>query len=293
MGLNCFVQSQVSNQARKLKGFGADAAPMKNYYFLVVLSLLVFSCTEDVSKEISTDLTKEADQFFQFSEAQWESGYLGNISYPDYFRIASSELPGCPNLIRSTSSRIIRLDYSNPVACTQENQIPRTGIIELDFTLSNSTNPVWTMTFKEYSFGGIKINGSKQFRSVAFNENQETFENLRIELENNLEFVFNGTLSYSISRLSARPFGLSSRGRIEGRNPAGRQFSLVITEAKEQSFACYREGWVLPQIGKESWIVSRGPKSNLEYKVSFDTQADCDPFVNSTLPDGRTLQLNP
>jgi hypothetical protein len=264
----------------------------KNSVF-VFLIVLLFSCAEDVGKEINTDLTKEAGQFFQFSEAQWESSYLGNISYPDYFRIASSELPGCPTIIRSSSSRIIRLDYSNPAACTPENQTLRSGVIELDFSLSATANPVWTLTFKDYTFGGVKISGSKQFRTVSFNENQESFENLTVELEQNLGFTVKGTLAYSISRLSARPFGLSSRGRIEGENPAGREFSLVITEAKEQLFSCYGEGWELPQTGKESWIVSRGVNSSLEFKISYDASAGCDPFVITTLPDGRTLQLHP
>jgi hypothetical protein len=68
---------------------------------------------------------------------------------------------------------------------------------------------------------------------------------------------------------------------------------LVITESKEQLFSCYRDGWELPQTGKESWIVSRGASSSLEYKVSFQASAQCNPVVISTLPDGRTLQLNP
>ena len=85
-----------------------------NQIFLLVL-LMLFSCTEDVSREISTDLTQEANQLFQFSQALSESNYLGNISYQDYFRISSSELPGCPTIVRSLASRIIVLDYSNPI----------------------------------------------------------------------------------------------------------------------------------------------------------------------------------
>ena len=266
---------------------------MKKYYFFLSISFLFFSCSEDVSKEINTDLGKEAVQFFQLSEAMWESNYLGNISYQDYFRISSADLPGCPTIIRSTGSRIIELDYSNPVGCEQENKTPRTGKIRLDFTLSNTSTPVWTLSFEEYTFGGIKIQGFKQFRNVSFNENQESFENISVELEKNLGFNVSGTLDHSVSRSSFRPFGLSSRGTLEGKNPAGRDFSLVITESKEQLFFCFGNGWELPQIGKESWIVSRGGPGSLEYQVSFNASGACNPVVISTLPDGRTLQLNP
>lgn len=251
------------------------------------------ACSEDVSKDISTDLTQEANQFFRFSEAFAESSYLGNISFSDYSRITSMELPGCPTIVQIPDSRIIQLDYSISKDCEQQNKTPRTGKIILDFTLSNTLSPKWSVTYEDYSFDGIKIEGSRRFEALSLNENQESFENLTIEFEKNLSFIIDGMLSYSTSRSSFKPFALSARGRIGGRNPAGRDFSLVITEAKEQLFQCYREGWTLPQTGTESWIVARGGSRSLEYTVSFQSTENCDPLVISTLPDGRTLQLNP
>lgn len=266
---------------------------MKKYILLISFSVLLMSCAEDVSKDISTDLIQEADQFFSFSQAFNESNYLGNISFSDYSRITSAELPGCPTISQIPESRIIELDYSSPAECDQENAIPRTGKIILDFTLSNIATPSWSLTYENYSFDGIKIEGIRQFEGLSLSENQESFENITVELEKNLSFVFQGTLSYSTARLSLKPFALSTRGKIEGRNPAGRDFSLSITEAKEQLFQCYREGWALPQSGKESWNVFRGGTKNLAYQVSFQGTEDCNPVVISTLPDGRTLQLNP
>ena len=257
------------------------------------MSLLIISCSEDVSKDITTDLTQEADQFFRFSQAFSESSYLGNISFSDYSRITSMELPGCPTITQVPDSRIIELDYSTAVECEQQNTTPRTGKIILDFTFSNTVTPSWTLSYENYSIDGIKIDGFRQFEGLALTENRESFENLTVESEKNLSFVIEGTLSYSTARLSLKPFALSSRGQIEGRNPVGRDFSLTITESKEQLFQCYREGWTLPQSGKESWIVSRGGANNLAYQVSFQGTEDCNPVVISTLPDGRTLQLNP
>lgn len=266
---------------------------MKNQLFLSFILLIFISCTEDVSRNIATDLTQEADQFFRFSEALSESAYLGNISYSDYFRITSQELPGCPLITRDEDLRIIQLDYSAPQACEHPNRTPRSGKITLDFSLSNTPLPGWTLSYENYSFGNTIIDGVRFFENPAFNENKETFENLRIELEKNLGFVATGEFSYSVARLSLSPFALSTRGRIEGINPAGRDFSLVITEAKEQLFSCYREGWELPQSGKETWIISRSPSSSLDYSVRFESNNKCDPTVTSTLPDGRSLELNP
>lgn len=266
---------------------------MKNYLILILVSLLFLSCAEDVNKDINTDLTQEAAQFFQFSEALGESAYLGNISFADYSRITPAELPGCPSIDFRPNSRIIELSYGTSSECDQQNISPRTGKIILDFTLSNTTTMTWSLTYENYSVKGIQLEGLRQFNGLSLNENQESFENLIVELNKNLSFSINGTFSYSTARSSLKPFALSTRGRIEGRNPAGRNFSLVITEAKEQLFQCYREGWSLPQSGKESWIVSRGNSSDLEYKVSFQGMEDCNSVVVSTMPDGRTLQLNP
>lgn len=266
---------------------------MKRNLFLTALLLVFWSCTEDVSGDINTDLTQEADQFFQFSEALSESSYLGNISYSDYFRISSDELPGCPTITRNTEARTIELDYSNPQECDQPNKTARKGKIILDFALSTPSVVSWTLAYEEYIFGTTQIEGIRKFSNPSFGENTEKIENLRIELDRNLGFVVTGSFSYSVARLSFRPFALSTRGRIEGKNPAGRDFSLVITQAKEQLFSCYREGWELPQSGSESWIISRGPSRSLDYMVKFESNDGCDPNVISTLPDGRSLQLNP
>ncbi len=266
---------------------------MKKYLIKPLIFLFFWSCTEDVSRTINTDLTQEAGQFFAFSEAMSESSYLGNISYSDYFRITSEDLPGCPTIIRKTEDRIIELDYSNPQECEQPNNSPRIGKIILDFALSNFPELRWTLTYEGYSFKNIKIEGVRIFTNPSFGENIERFENLKIELEKNLGFSSSGSFSYSVARLSFRPFALSMRGRIEGTNPAGRDFSLVITQAKEQLFSCYGQGWELPQSGNETWIISRGPSNSLDYMVRFESNEGCDPKVISTLPDGRTLQLNP
>lgn len=266
---------------------------MKNNLYLFLLFLFYSSCTEDVSRNINTDLTQEADQFFQFSEALSESSYLANISFTDYFRISSEELPGCPTITRNLEKRIIELDYSSPSECEQLNKTLRKGKILLDFSLAGSTNPKWTLTYEGYTFGITQLEGQREFSNLSLGENTESIENLKIILDRNLNFILSGSFSYSVARLSFRPFALSTRGRINGTNPAGRDFSLVITKAKEQLFSCYREGWELPQTGGETWIISRGNSRSLDYIVKFETNDGCDPTVVSTLPDGRSLQLNP
>jgi hypothetical protein len=84
---------------------------MKRYLTLLSFFPLLWSCTEEVSKDINTDLTVEATHFFNFSEAMLESTYLGNISYPEYARIISGNLPGCPEvtLLTPESSPLIMM----------------------------------------------------------------------------------------------------------------------------------------------------------------------------------------
>lgn len=266
---------------------------MVRFYLFLFSILFISSCTEDESKVISTDLSVEAIQHFSLSKAFSESNYLGNISYQDYFRISSAELPGCPTIERSLQSRIITLDYSKPLECTQENNTPRSGKIILDFTLSNAGSPTWTLTYADYKLDGIKIVGTRQFRAITSNETEASFENLEIELPKNLSFLIQGKLNHSVSRANLRPFALSTRGSMEGINPAGRTFNLVITEAKEQFFACYKQGWFLTQTGKESLKISRGNDKDLVYTIIHQTSSGCNPSVVAILPDSRNLQLNP
>lgn len=266
---------------------------MKKYLASIGISLFLWSCTEEVSKDINTDLTQESAQFFKVSEAINESNYLGNLTFSEYLTISSAELPGCPTILHDPSSRIIELVYDPASECPQENKTPRTGKITLDFTLSDTATPSWRLIYENYTFGGSQITGFREFQGLSSAENRENFENLTVELENELSFVADGTLTYSLIRSGGVPFALTTQGRVEGRNPAGRNFSIFVTGAKEQLFQCYRQGWELPQKGKESWVVSRSSSTSLDYEVSFQTAEGCDPVVISTLPDGRTLQMNP
>jgi hypothetical protein len=68
---------------------------------------------------------------------------------------------------------------------------------------------------------------------------------------------------------------------------------LVITEPKEQLFACYRNGWYLTQSGKEVVRISRGGTSEVSHSYSYQTPTGCNPTVIVTLPDGRALPINP
>jgi hypothetical protein len=266
---------------------------MKKYLILLTVSLAFWSCIEEPSRDITTDLGQEANQFFGFSEAMAESTYLGNLAYSDYTKFLPGELPGCPAIVLTPDSRIVTLDYSNLEECVQENREARTGQIVLDFTFSNLANPTWTMSYTDYTFDGIKIQGTRTFRGLAAGENEENFENLKIELTNNLNFIADGTLSHKVTNADFVPVSLSSLGRIEGKNPAGRNFFLTITEAREQLFTCYQQGWHLPRKGQESWVVARGASNSENYVTNVQSSESCNPVVVSTLPDGRTLQLNP
>ncbi|GAB3217435.1 hypothetical protein J0A67_00415 [Algoriphagus aestuariicola] len=266
---------------------------MKNSLVLFSILALLWSCTEEVSRDINTDLTQEAEQFYRFSEAIGEASYLANISQSEYSSILSQELPGCPSITHSLDSLIITLDYSSDEVCEQENKIPRTGKIILDFTLSDSANSLWSLSYEDYTYRGGKIEGQRNFEGVSPEESQEIFENLRIELANGIGFTADGELSYVISSEELKPSSITSRGKITGMNPAGRDFSIVTSTAKVQLFQCYGQGWDLPQSGEELWMVSRGGTAELEYEVTFQNTETCNPIVTSSLPDGRTFQLNP
>lgn len=266
---------------------------MRKQLFLFAMLPILWSCAEEVSKDINTDLTQEAEQFYSFSEAISEGAFLANITYAEYARMTPAQLSGCPSITHSLDSRIVTLDYSSSGDCAQENANERTGKIILDFTQSGEASPAWSLSYEDYSYNGNKIEGKREFRGLSVAENQEKFEQLRFEMANQVTFMVNGEFSYTVSRSNLKLSALSARGKASGTNPAGRDFSLVTSVAKNQLFPCYGQGWNLPVSGKESWIVSRGGSSDLEYQVTFNNTDTCNPNVTALLPDGRSLQLNP
>ncbi|GMQ24940.1 hypothetical protein Aoki45_16220 [Algoriphagus sp. oki45] len=264
----------------------------KLFIYFLILSLL-FSCNEEISRDITTDLSMEADQFFDFSTAINEGGYLGNFSYPDYFRTQSQSLPGCPKIEIDQTLRIVTLDYDAVDSCTQEKTLKRKGKIRLDFSQSNTQIGTWWMEYIDYHFENTEIKGKREFKALTTSQNQEKFENLRFNRDTGLSFVANGTNTYFVSRFSFRPFAISFVGKIEGTNPAGRKFSQTLTKAKEVYINCYSEGWILPFEGEETWTVERGQGRELTYRFNFSSEGQCEPIVNALLPDGRNLILNP
>ena len=263
---------------------------MKKIFVFLLSSILLMSCSEDISTEIQTDLLQEADQFFTLSETVNESSYLGNFTFGDYFRMTSASLPGCPSIALNSQTLEIILDYTKTDSCNQKNTSTRTGKIILGFSQANSNTPSWTMKYEGYSFKKTKIEGTRFFKRLSISQNSETFENLKITTEKGLGFSIKGNYTYFISRFNFRPFGISYVGEHEGRNPAGREFVQSITEAKEVFIGCYSEGFTLPQNGKENWRVSRG-SSDLNYSLSYLSTQECVIQVKAVLPDGRTLDF--
>lgn len=265
---------------------------MKHTFLIIAFAAFLGACSEDVSHDITTDLTQEADQFFLLSETLHESSYLGNLSFGEYFLLNSPSLPGCPSINYEPELSQIILDYSSVDSCSQTNTALRSGKIVLDFSLANVGLGSWSMVYENYSYEKTTVEGTRWFKKVSAAQNSESFENLKIRTENDLGFTISGDYTYFITRLNNSPIGISYAGRHEGVNPVGRQFVQSITEAKEVLFSCYSDGWVLPIKGKENWKVARG-KNEVGYQVSYSTAEDCLSDARAVLPDGRNYDLNP
>jgi hypothetical protein len=265
---------------------------MKSGFRIFILAFHLASCSVDLDNEIQTDLIQEADQFFLLSEVVNETSYLGNISYPDYFRIQPSSLPGCPKIQIDTGLRKVVLDYTQPDSCDQAIKSIRNGKIILDFSRSNADPGTWSLEYNDYSFLKTKIQGKREYVRLSNSQNSETFQNLRIITENRLGFLISGSYTYFIARFNSRPFGISFVGSLQGINPAGRSFIQSITEPKEQFINCYSEGSGLPKVGQENWRVSR-ENGEISYQVTYQTTSDCKTKVKATLPDGRNYDIRP
>lgn len=264
---------------------------MKKLFLPIILVGILLGCSEDISDKISTDLTKEAEQFYLLTEALGENSYLGNLTFSDYFRMDSTTLPSCPQIDLDSNMRTITLDYDIDSLCTQTNQKTRRGKIILDFSLANTSEQSWTMTYVNYLYENTSLEGTRTYKRISNSQNSEAFENLRVSTSSNLNFTVNGSFTYFISLFTFRPYALSYVGKMTGTNPVGREFTLTITEPKELYITCYAEGYILPLTGKDNWKVSRG-NSDIGYLVTYEETEECQTVVKATLPDGRTYILH-
>lgn len=267
---------------------------MKKGVLHIFFSLIfLIACKEDEDRVISTDLPTEASQLFIVSKAWSEAIFFTQISFDQYSNAESLDLPGCPEILVDKTAKRVTLTFDPGSTCEQTGTSKRSGKLILDLAQSDSGNPIWFLEYENYTFQDASINGIRTFTKNPSGVINETFATLTHKTKNELTHQFGGNLTHTLSLVNGVVVGLNSKGMINGRNPAGRNFIFDFSEKRELLFSCFRDNQLFPVAGKEAWQVSRSETAQVMYNLTYEWKENCKVEAYVVLPDGRRLLLNP
>lgn len=255
--------------------------------FVLLLVLVFTSCSEDVERQIQTDLTVESQQLLRTSIAWGESNYFAMFSFGTYQTLSSDKLPGCPQISIDEDGKTVTLDFDLSPDCLQAAAPIRTGKIRLEYTNSSLIQGETLLTFENYTFGGIQIEGTKRFTRKDLRTFAESSEQLILTEPNDLSHYLTVESNHLVSLFNLRPLGFISTGTIAGTNPAGRAFTINLGEGRPYLSACLESNFNIPISGQETWKISRGQNSSLDYLITFSADSACRAAIQANFPDGR------
>lgn len=267
---------------------------MKKGVLYIFFSLVFLNaCKEDEDRVISTDLPTEASQLFIVSKAWSEAIFFTQISFDQYSNAESLDLPGCPEILVDKTAKQVTLTFDPGSTCEQTGTSKRSGKLILNLAQSDSENPIWFLEYENYTFQDASINGIRTFTKNPSGVINETFATLTHKTKNELTHQFGGNLTHTLSLINGVVVGLNSKGMINGRNPAGRNFIFDFSEKRELLFSCFRDNQLFPVAGKEAWQVSRSETAQVMFNLTYEWKENCKVEAYVVLPDGRRLLLNP
>jgi len=256
-----------------------------------LLAFVFFSCSEDIDRQIQTDLSIESQQLLNTSMIWGESTYFGMISWESYQTLTSSQLPGCPWISLDLDEHKVLLDFDQAVECEQSGPWERTGKIRLEFSNPSFNQGQVEMIFDEYTFGGVQVKGTKIFTKKDLRNFSETADQLILTDSRKLSHYLSLQINHSTSFFNLRPMGYISTGKIQGINPVGREFSIDLGLGRPYLNACLELNWPVPISGQETWQISRGRNELASYSVQFTADSACSASIQAIFPDGRTQSL--
>ncbi len=261
--------------------------------FLILLPILM-SCEEDEDKVIQTDLLLEAGQLFSSSKVWNESLYFAIISWEEYQQMDTLSLPGCPEITIDDNTKEVTLNFLSGADCPLAGKYERSGKLVIKFhSTAVSTTKKWTMEYIDYFFGTSSIKGIRTFSSDNSLLVSEDFTNIIKKTDQELNTEFSGKFIHTKTFINNALSSFISVGRIKGVNAAGRDFEISIENPLRHMLTCYQQNEILPNTGKENWLVSRGGNSEVNYSCTYELLEDCTISATAILPDGRKLLLNP
>lgn len=267
---------------------------MKKFSALLVGLLTIWACDSDVDRTLSTDLQVEATELFNISLAFEESLYFAMLTLEDY-RVAKRDsllLPGCPTLSVDLETSQVKLTFETNPTCDSK-KLDRKGTIVIDFSRNTPTESRRILSYDQYSFKNLTLNGDRTFlttRNGSPNSIQESFESIQLTNARGSSSRISGTFSHQLQLNNRQLLGFTSTGQLTGINTVGRNFVMEQTTPRQYSVSCLQAGHILSQQGVERWTISRGQNSPaVNHNLVFEFVETCVGRVNVALSDGRVL----
>lgn len=265
---------------------------MKNRLVIFITILLLGSCTNDIDRNITTNLQVEAKEIFQTSLALEESLRYIFYSFEDYQNTIADTLPGCPTVLIDEVDKKVELQFARSSSCSSQ-KIKRSGSIILDFNMINSQDQVVLLSYANYKVKELEIRGKRKFTRTASlaspKQWQEDFEDLLIvdDLENSTKI--SGSYNHTLEITNNKLISFASSGSLEGRNITGRPLKMTQTTPRQYRNICVEEGQVISSAGVEIWEIFRTPTKSLAHTLTITSDTICVSKVNILLSDGRLI----
>ncbi|MFD2037679.1 hypothetical protein ACFSKL_22990 [Belliella marina] len=267
---------------------------MNRLFFPILTLIALWSCTNDIDKNITTNLQVEANEIFRTSLALEESLIYPFYSFEAFQNAPIDTFPGCPDLTVNEILKTVTLDFSKKASC-ESQKIERIGKIILEFSNDEEQNETVTLRYEDYKINNAEIQGARTFTKEQGNFNidrwTENFEELSIIDEFNSSTKISGEFVYNLTSSGDTLSTFTSMGSIEGRNITGRPLKMASTTQRQYSVDCISAGWVLPNSGIEVWEIFRNTNRSTAHTVSFSSEDNCESKARILLSDGRTIIL--
>jgi len=272
--------------------------------FIIFIFVLATACSNDIDRNITTDLQVEGKEIFNVSLALEEPLYYAFLTL-DQYRIAMNDglsandsllknriVPGCPMISLDETLRKVTLTFSDQLDCPSR-KLKRSGKITLKFISPNVLESNVLMEYDNYSIGKIKIEGNRTFNQLRgiFSQNKRTenFEDLLISDEFGSSTKISGSFEHQLTVQNGNILEYKTSGNLEGRNLTGRKIKMTQTNPRIYKTDCVKQGIVLPGAGLENWEIFRTPTQSLRHNLQYQQVTACETKAIIVLSDGRTL----
>jgi len=272
---------------------------MKYSVTLLPFLLLFTSCISDEERRLQTDQTFEGEEIFNLSFTLDEHVFFAFQNFDYYLdTLNHSNMPGCPIISINEDEKEVNLAFGNPEC---PNNLPeRNGKLILNYQDSLLymdslivREGLVRMTYDNYSVNGSSLEGVRLLYPVDSTISGVNFRDQPIDIilkdAEGSSSRISGDYSHEVLFSMDSIIQVHSTGEVSGRNLAGRQFNMEITQTKLLIGECFRSGKVIAAGGRESWTIERTAEPDVNHVVEYQEAPDCGHQANIRLLDGREL----